>query len=106
MATITVGQENSTPIELSYEDHGTGPVVVLLHGWPVDSRSWEPQLHPLLQAGFRVVTYDRRGVGQTSRPATRYHFNTLPAGLSAVLTPPNSRDVAPFSFSLGTRVLP
>src|SRR6059058_739279 len=61
VATITVGQENSTPIELYYEDHGSGPVVVLLHGWPVDSRSWEPQVHPLLEAGHRVITYDHGG---------------------------------------------
>src|SRR3954451_1090441 len=68
MSVITVGQENTTPIELYYEDHGSGPAVLLLHGWPVDSRSWEPQIHPLLAAGHRVITYDRRGFGQSSRP--------------------------------------
>jgi non-heme chloroperoxidase len=102
VATITVGQENSTPIELSYEDHGSGPVVVLLHGWPVDSRSWEPQLHPLLDAGFRVITYDRRGFGRSSRPATGYDFDTLAADLRAVLTHLDLRDVALVGFSLGT----
>ena len=59
------------PIELYYEDHGSGPPVVLLHGWPLDSRSWEPQLHPLLEAGHRVITYDRRGFGRSSRPDRR-----------------------------------
>src|SRR6185312_15717521 len=102
VATIPVGQENSTPIELYYEDHGDGPVVVLLHGWPVDSRSWEPQLHPLLQAGFRVVTYDRRGFGRSSRPATGYDFDTLAADLDAVLTTLDLHDVALVGFSLGT----
>jgi non-heme chloroperoxidase len=102
MATITVGRENSSPIELSYSDNGSGPVVVLLHGWPVDSRSWEPQLHPLLQAGFRVVTYDRRGFGRSSRPATGYDFDTLAADLDAVLTHLDLRDVALVGFSLGT----
>ncbi len=102
MATITVGQENSTPIELSYSDHGSGPVVVLLHGWPVDSRSWEPQLHPLLQAGFRVVTYDRRGFGRSSRPATGYDFDTLAADLDAVLTHLDLHEVSLVGFSLGT----
>ena len=102
MATVTVGQENSAPIELSYSDQGSGPVVVLLHGWPVDSRSWEPQLHPLLQAGFRVVTYDRRGFGRSSRPATGYDFDTLAADLNAVLTHLDLRDVALVGFSLGT----
>jgi len=102
VATITVGQENSTPIELYYEDHGSGPVVVLLHGWPVDSRAWEPQLHPLLQAGFRVVMYDRRGFGRSSRPTTGYDFDTLAADLDAVLTHLDLRDVALVGFSLGT----
>ncbi len=102
MATIPVGQENSTPIELYYEDHGSGPVVVLLHGWPVDSRSWEPQLHPLLQAGFRVVMYDRRGFGRSSRPTTGYDFDTLAADLDTVLTHLDLRDVALVGFSLGT----
>src|SRR3954467_4242433 len=102
MSTITVGQENSTPIELYYEDHGAGPPVVLLHGWPVDSRSWEPQLHPLLQAGYRVVTYDRRGFGRSSRPTTGYDFDTLAADLDAVLTHLDLRDVALVGFSLGT----
>ena len=64
MGIVTVGRENSTPIELYYEDHGSGPAVVLLHGWPLDSRSWEPQVHPLLSAGYRVITYDRRGFGR------------------------------------------
>ena len=68
MPFIVVGQENNTDIKLYYEDHGTGPAVVLLSGWPFDSRSWEPQVHPLLTAGYRVITYDRRGFGQSSRP--------------------------------------
>ena len=48
MGTVTVGRENSSPIELYYEDHGSGPPVVLLAGWPLDGRSWEPQLPVLL----------------------------------------------------------
>lgn len=102
MATITVGQENSTPIDLYYEDHGSGPAVVLLHGWPVDSRSWEPQLHPLLAAGHRVVTYDRRGFGRSSRPAQGYDFDTLAADLATVLTQLDLHDVTLVGFSLGT----
>jgi non-heme chloroperoxidase len=102
MSTLPVGQENSAPIELSYEDHGSGPTVVLVHGWPVDSRSWEPQLHPLLQAGYRVVTYDRRGFGRSSRPTTGYDFDTLAADLDTVLTTLDLRDVTLVGFSLGT----
>jgi non-heme chloroperoxidase len=102
MGTIEVGVENSAPIELYYEDHGTGPAVVLLHGWPVDSRSWEPQLQPLLAAGYRVITYDRRGFGRSSRPTTGYDFNTLADDLDAVLTHLDLHDTTLVGFSLGT----
>jgi non-heme chloroperoxidase len=102
MSVITVGQENSTPIELYFEDHGRGDPVVLLSGWPLDSRSWEPQVHPLLAAGHRVVTYDRRGFGQSSRPAEGYDFDTLANDLDRVLTGLDLRDVTLVGFSLGT----
>src|SRR5205823_10836389 len=85
MSTIAVGRENSTTIELYYEDHGSGPPVVLLAGWPLDSRSWEPQLSPLLAAGYRVITYDRRGFGRSSRPTEGYDFDTLAADLDKAL---------------------
>jgi non-heme chloroperoxidase len=102
MAIVTVGQENSTPIELYYEDHGTGPAVVLLHGWPLDSRSWEPQVQPLLAAGYRVITYDRRGFGRSSRPTVGYDFDTLAADLDVLLTELDLRSVTLIGFSLGT----
>jgi non-heme chloroperoxidase len=102
MGTITVGQENSTPVELYYEDHGSGPPVILIHGWPLDSRSWEPQEHALLEAGYRVITYDRRGFGQSSRPTVGYDFDTLAADLDALLTELDLREVTPIGFSLGT----
>jgi non-heme chloroperoxidase len=102
MGTITVGQDRSAPVELYYEDHGSGPPVVLLHGWPLDSRSWEPQLHPLLEAGQRVILYDRRGFGRSSRPTAGYDFDTLAADLHAVLTALDLRDVTVIGFSLGT----
>ena len=102
MGTIAVGQENSTPIELYYEDHGEGPAVVLLHGWPVDSRSWEPQLYPLLAAGYRVITYDRRGFGRSSRPTVGYDFNTLAADLHELLEHLDLRGATVVGFSLGT----
>jgi len=102
MGIITVGQENTTPIELYYEDHGNGPVVVLLHGWPLDSRSWEPQLHPLIAAGYRVITYDRRGFGRSSRPTVGYDFDTLAADLDALLTELDVHDATLIGFSLGT----
>ena len=102
MGTITVGHENSASIELYYEDLGSGPPVVLLHGWPLDSRSWEPQLHPLLEAGQRVILYDRRGFGRSSRPAGGYDFDTLAADLHQVMTGLDLRDATVIGFSLGT----
>jgi non-heme chloroperoxidase len=102
MGTVTVGQENSTPIELYYEDHGSGPAVVLLSGWPLDSRSWEPQVHALLQAGHRVIVYDRRGFGLSSRPTEGYNFDTLADDLNALLTEIDVREVTLIGFSLGT----
>ena len=102
MRMITVGQENTTPIELYYEDHGSGSPVVLLSGWPLDSRSWEPQVHPLLEAGHRVIVYDRRGFGRSSRPTEGYDFDTLAADLDRLLTELDLREVTLIGFSLGT----
>jgi non-heme chloroperoxidase len=102
MGTVTVGRENSTPIDLYYEDHGSGAPVVLLHGWPVDSRSWEPQLQTLLEAGRRVILYDRRGFGRSSRPTEGYDFDTLAADLDKLLTELDLRDATLIGFSLGT----
>ena len=102
MSTITVGRENSSPIELYYEDHGSGAPVVLIHGWPFDSRSWEPQLHTLLATGFRVISYDRRGFGRSSRPTSGYDFNTLADDLDVLLNQLDLYDVTLVGFSLGT----
>jgi DNA-binding NarL/FixJ family response regulator len=102
MGTVTVGQENSTPIELYYEDHGSGPAVVLLSGWPLDSRSWEPQVHALLEAGHRVIAYDRRGFGQSSRPTAGYDFDTLAGDLDKLLVELDLRETTLIGFSLGT----
>src|SRR6266849_6863753 len=82
---IRVGQENSTPIELYYEDHGSGSPVVLIHGWPLSGASWEKQTAALLAAGHRVITYDRRGFGRSSKTGVGYHYNTFAADLDKVL---------------------
>jgi pimeloyl-ACP methyl ester carboxylesterase len=102
MGTIAVGEENSAPVELYYEDQGSGRPVVLLHGWPFDGRSWEPQLHPLLDAGFRVVNYDRRGFGRSSAATTGYDFDTLSGDLDTVLRTLDLHDASIVAFSLGT----
>ena len=99
---IKVGQENSTPIEVYYEDHGSGSPVVLIHGWPLSGASWEKQTAALLSAGHRVITYDRRGFGSSSQPAAGYNYDTLAADLDAVLKTLNLTDVSLVGFSMGT----
>ncbi|GAA0386691.1 bromoperoxidase [Microbispora corallina] len=102
MAYITVGQENSTDIEIYYEDHGTGQPVVLIHGYPLDGHSWEKQIPALLDAGYRVIAYDRRGFGRSSQPTTGYDYDTFAADLNTLLTTLDLRDVVLVGFSMGT----
>ncbi|NYH54563.1 pimeloyl-ACP methyl ester carboxylesterase [Nocardiopsis arvandica] len=102
MGRITVGTENSTPIELYYEDRGTGQPVVLIHGYPLDGHSWEKQAAALLDTGYRVITYDRRGFGQSSQPSTGYDYDTFAADLNTVLETLDLTDVVLVGFSMGT----
>jgi non-heme chloroperoxidase len=102
MGYITAGQENSTPIELYYEDHGSGQPVVLIHGYPLDGSSWERQTRELLDLGYRVVTYDRRGFGRSSKVTTGYDYDTFATDLKAVLDTLDLNDVILVGFSMGT----
>src|SRR5260370_7335348 len=86
MSSISVGKENSQSIDLYYEDHGTGKPVVLIHGWPLSGASWEKQVAALLAAGHRVITYDRRGFGQSSKPSSGYDYDTFAPDLPKALT--------------------
>lgn len=101
MSYITVGKENSSDIELYYEDLGQGQPVVLIHGWPLSSRSWERQVPALLEAGYRVVAYDRRGFGLSSRPSTGYDYDTLAADLNMLLNALDLRNAVLVGFSMG-----
>ncbi|NKY48976.1 alpha/beta fold hydrolase [Nocardia vermiculata] len=102
MGRIAVGTENSTDIELHYEDKGTGQPIVLIHGYPLDGNSWEGQLPALLDAGYRVVTYDRRGFGKSSQPSTGYDYDTFAADLNTVVETLDLRDAILVGFSMGT----
>jgi non-heme chloroperoxidase len=102
MPYITVGKENSAAIELYYEDHGSGQPVVLIHGYPLDGHSWEKQLPVLLEAGKRVVTYDRRGFGRSSQPTAGYDYDTFAADLKAVVDTLDLHDIVLGGFSMGT----
>ncbi len=102
MGSIKVGTENSADIELHYEDKGTGQPVVLIHGYPLDGNSWEGQTPALLEAGYRVVTYDRRGFGKSSQPSTGYDYDTFAADLNVVLETLDLREAVLVGFSMGT----
>lgn len=101
MPYVKVGEENSGNIEIYYEDHGSGKPVVLVHGYPLSGRSWERQTTALLNAGYRVITYDRRGFGKSSQPISGYDYDTLAADLNTLIITLNLRDVALFGFSMG-----
>ncbi|MCS3844702.1 alpha/beta fold hydrolase [Microbacterium sp. AK031] len=102
MGYINVGTENSAPIELYYEDQGSGQPVVLIHGYPLNGHSWERQTRELLDNGYRVITYDRRGFGQSSKVGTGYDYDTFAADLNTVLETLDLSDVVLVGFSMGT----
>ena len=102
MPHISVGQENSASIDLYYEDHGSGTPVVLIHGYPLNGRSWERQLPVLLDAGYRVIAYDRRGFGDSGQPTVGYDYDTFAADLNALMEKLDLRDAVLVGFSMGT----
>jgi non-heme chloroperoxidase len=102
MSFINVGRENSTPIDLYYEDHGAGLPVVLIHGWPLNGDAWEKQTDALLAAGHRVITYDRRGFGRSSKAGTGYNYDTFAADLDVLLNTLNLTNVSLVGHSMGT----
>jgi non-heme chloroperoxidase len=102
MPTVTVGKENSADIEIYYEDHGAGRPVVLIHGYPLSGRAWDKQALALLDAGYRVITYDRRGFGKSSQPATGYDYDTFAADLNTLLERLDLDDAVLVGHSMGT----
>ncbi|GAA2345853.1 alpha/beta hydrolase [Streptomyces kunmingensis] len=102
MGRIKVGTENSTDVELHYEDKGEGRPVVLIHGYPLDGNSWEGQVPALLAAGNRVITYDRRGFGKSSQPSTGYDYDTFAADLNTLMETLDLHDAVLVGFSMGT----
>ncbi len=103
MPFVTVGKENSADIQLHYNDHGSGKPIVLIHGYPLEGNSWEKQEPDLLAAGYRVISYDRRGFGKSSQPTTGYDYDTFAADLKRCSsTWTLSEDVVLGGFSMGT----
>jgi non-heme chloroperoxidase len=101
MPYVSVAKENSGKIDLYYEDHGSGSPVVLIHGYPLSGASWEKQVPVLLEAGHRVITYDRRGFGKSSQPTTGYNYNTFAEDLHQLVTQLKLQDFALVGFSMG-----
>ena len=102
MPYVNVGAENSSRIDLYYEDHGAGTPVVLIHGYPLNGHSWEKQVPVLLDAGRRVITYDRRGFGASSQPTVGYDYDTFAADLHALMEQLDLREATLVGFSMGT----
>jgi non-heme chloroperoxidase len=102
MPFVDVGTENDAPIELYYEDHGSGSPVVLIHGYPLSGRAWDRQVPALLDAGRRVITYDRRGFGNSSRPTCGYDYDTFACDLNALIERLGLENVALVGHSMGT----
>jgi pimeloyl-ACP methyl ester carboxylesterase len=101
MPHISIGKENSGNIDLYYEDHGSGKPVVLIHGYPLSGAAWEKQTAALLAAGYRVITYDRRGFGKSSQPTSGYNYDTFAEDLHKLVTQLELRDFALVGFSMG-----
>ena len=102
MSFVTVGTENSSAIGVYYEDHGSGQPVILIHGYPLNGHSWEKQERALLEAGYRVITYDRRGFGRSTHTTTGYDYDTFAADLKALIDHLSLSDVILVGFSMGT----
>ena len=101
MPNLKVGTDKANDVELYYEDHGSGKPVVLIHGWPLSSRSWESQVPALVSAGYRVVSYDRRGFGWSSQPWNGYDYDTFAADLDGLMQHLNLKDATLVGFSMG-----
>ena len=102
MPYVKVGEENSGHIKLHYEDYGAGEPIVLIHGYPLSGRAWDKQVPLLLDAGHRVITYDRRGFGNSSQPSTGYDYDTFASDLKALLDELDIHDVTLVGHSMGT----
>lgn len=101
MPEITVGTENGSPVELYYEVQGSGAPVVLIHGWPLNGRSWEKQVTALVEAGYQAITYDRRGFGRSTPSQGGHDYDTIAADLDALLIHLDLAGVTLVGFSAG-----
>lgn len=101
MPIFKINTSDQNPVEIYYEDHGNGKPIVLIHGWPLSGRSWEAQVPALVEAGYRVITYDRRGFGWSSQPWSGYDYDTLAADLHGLMTHLDLKNATLVGFSMG-----
>lgn len=100
--TDTLTQPDGDIVRLYVEDWGgDGQVVLLIHGWPLSGAAWEHQVRPLHAAGYHVITYDRRGFGQSDKPPSGFDYDTLAADLDRLIREKDLRDVTLVGFSMG-----
>ncbi len=102
MPHLSVDTENNRDVRIWFEDHGSGRPVVLIHGYPLNGDSWERQTTVLLDAGYRVITYDRRGFGKSDHPTAGYDYDTFTADLKKLLDHVDLTDINLIGFSMGT----
>jgi non-heme chloroperoxidase len=87
--------------ELYVKEWGTGRPVILMHGWPLSSDSWDDQALALADAGYRAIAYDRRGFGRSSQPWSGYDYDTLADDLASVIEQTGAKDATIVGFSMG-----
>jgi len=97
----TKSKENGSSIKLYYEDYGKGKPIVLIHGWPLSHRMWDKQIESLVESGYRVIAYDRRGFGQSSKPYSGYNYNALAKDLKELISGLKLKEVVLAGFSMG-----
>jgi non-heme chloroperoxidase len=97
----TTDKQSGEEVKLAYSDYGKGRPVVLIHGWPLSREMWEYQLAALVDSGHRVVKYDRRGFGKSSKPWSGYDYDTLAGDLNAIMEQLNLKDATLVGFSMG-----
>ena len=101
MAFAVNEKDAQNPTKIFYEDNGQGKALLFIHGWPLNGDQWEYQVGPLLEAGYRCITYDRRGFGRSDRPSTGYDYITFAADLKAVIDATGATDITLVGFSMG-----
>ncbi len=104
MAELTVNSAllGLKKISVHVDDYGgEGRPVILIHGWPLSGKSWKEQIQPLLNAGFHVITYDRRGFGNSDKPSSGYDYDTFAEDLDGLIDQKDLHDVTLVGFSMG-----